>query len=792
MAGMKFEYDESGYKFVYFLISFYAMIIIPATYYLWPRKETKKLEHAEDLSCFEPCRLKNQLLNKDQPRKKLMRKIIMVILAIGWVIFFFLAYKASQIEIEHKEYDPFAILGLDRSASEKEIKKQYRELSKTMHPDKGGDEEKFKQLAKAYQALTDEETRRNWQEYGNPDGPGVTQFGIALPKWIVEGKNSYLVLGVYVLIFMILLPIFVGSWWYKSIKYTGDQVLLTTSQLYGYLFMKNSLVTFKKAIMILASSREFERGSNQEIEERPSDNTEVPKLIKELPEFQEKIKERPYSDPYSIKARALICAHLNRIDLPPQTLEKDKNTIVAKCPFLINEMINTATNLIAAVNANYLPKLNCPKLETIECLMKLSPLIVQALWYKTKNNLLQLPHLEESHLRHFVTKKRKILNIKEFVTMNDSDRRSVLRHLTDEQYDDIMRVCSYYPLVDMDVKVKIIDDEDEHTITAGALTTLIVTLNRTNLSTLIGQEDSATSKVEQLNSIEGFEEGEDGSAADASGKDNKTSTHKPWEKQQKKKPKYLGNKPKPKAAAANSKAAAKKSPTGGKTAAADTKEEDKSPSKEDNDEEKDENKEEAAAGSEGDESEVSDVSESEDNAERAEEQTSRSSSKPSPRSTTTTTATTSNNSGERDDEYFEKFQLMQKKKEKLETKKKVSHRVYCPYFPQIKQECWWLYVSDRKQNSLICSPVYICTLKDTEEIELKFLAPKTPGHYTYTVILRSDSYVDFDIFHNLKLEVQPAQKVEEHPQWNFTDEEAAEDGDKPDQDDEFTTESESD
>lgn len=41
MAGMKFEYDESGYKFVYFLISFYAMIIIPATYYLWPRKETK-------------------------------------------------------------------------------------------------------------------------------------------------------------------------------------------------------------------------------------------------------------------------------------------------------------------------------------------------------------------------------------------------------------------------------------------------------------------------------------------------------------------------------------------------------------------------------------------------------------------------------------------------------------------------------------------------------------------------------------------------------------------------------
>ncbi len=38
---MKFEYDENGAKFVYFALSFYAMIIIPVTYYFWPKKETK-------------------------------------------------------------------------------------------------------------------------------------------------------------------------------------------------------------------------------------------------------------------------------------------------------------------------------------------------------------------------------------------------------------------------------------------------------------------------------------------------------------------------------------------------------------------------------------------------------------------------------------------------------------------------------------------------------------------------------------------------------------------------------
>lgn len=50
-------------------------------------------------------------------------------------------------------------------------------------------------------------------------------FGIALPSWIVEKENSVLVLGVYGLIFMVALPTIVGMWWYKSIRYTGDQVI---------------------------------------------------------------------------------------------------------------------------------------------------------------------------------------------------------------------------------------------------------------------------------------------------------------------------------------------------------------------------------------------------------------------------------------------------------------------------------------------------------------------------------------------------------------------------------------
>ncbi len=91
-----------------------------------------------------------------------------------------------------------------------EIKKQYRKLSKVYHPDKqGGNQEMFMKIAKAYEALTDDVSRENWEKYGNPDGPQAATFGIALPSWIVEKDNSIWVLVLYMAVFAIVLPVIV-------------------------------------------------------------------------------------------------------------------------------------------------------------------------------------------------------------------------------------------------------------------------------------------------------------------------------------------------------------------------------------------------------------------------------------------------------------------------------------------------------------------------------------------------------------------------------------------------------
>jgi curved DNA-binding protein len=59
--------------------------------------------------------------------------------------------------------DPYKILGLESSATDAEIKKAYRTLAMKYHPDKGGDADKFKELAEAYDILTDPNKKTKWK-----------------------------------------------------------------------------------------------------------------------------------------------------------------------------------------------------------------------------------------------------------------------------------------------------------------------------------------------------------------------------------------------------------------------------------------------------------------------------------------------------------------------------------------------------------------------------------------------------------------------------------------------------
>ena len=62
--------------------------------------------------------------------------------------------------------DYYKILGVNKNASKEEIKRAFRELAQKHHPDKGGDEKRFKEINEAYQMLSDDNKRQQYDQFG--------------------------------------------------------------------------------------------------------------------------------------------------------------------------------------------------------------------------------------------------------------------------------------------------------------------------------------------------------------------------------------------------------------------------------------------------------------------------------------------------------------------------------------------------------------------------------------------------------------------------------------------------
>lgn len=76
--------------------------------------------------------------------------------------------------------DYYKVLGVDKNVDESTLKKTYRKLSKKYHPDVNKDdpsaEEKFKEVAEAYNILSDPQKKQNYDTFGTPDGRGGNPF----------------------------------------------------------------------------------------------------------------------------------------------------------------------------------------------------------------------------------------------------------------------------------------------------------------------------------------------------------------------------------------------------------------------------------------------------------------------------------------------------------------------------------------------------------------------------------------------------------------------------------------
>ena len=419
------------------------------------------------------------------------------------------AFSIYNMTQNNKLYDPFEVLGISPGASEKTIKRAYKVMSLKWHPDKAKDEKskavnnlKFVEINKAYKTLTDEVSRKNWEEYGNPDGPTTFSLGIALPSWLVDSKNAFWVLALYGLGFGILVPFLVSRSWNSSTKYTKDGTLQSTMALF-YRELKQRM-NMKEIAELIGQAEEFDP---QNFKWNTQDTEKLFNYVKGISVTSDKFdlsttKSRKLSDS-ATKVACLLFCQFHRIELPEASWKSDQVLVATKAVHLASGVLK-----IALVREWPVTSLNA---------VTLSQFLVQAVW---ENHLpiLQLPYFTPETSLAYLEKAKKP-TIRDFLALSPETRAAALDHmnLSPGQLDDMMRVARAFPDCNvLNVDFKILGQDE---ITPGGVITCLVKLKLNRLEDAMKLDmKKETEKAKKENvEIEQFAFDEDGNMVEATG-----------------------------------------------------------------------------------------------------------------------------------------------------------------------------------------------------------------------------------------------------------------------------------
>jgi translocation protein SEC63 len=377
------------------------------------------------------------------------------------ILFLWLAVSVST-DGEVNSFDPFSILDIDSASDPKAIKKAFRQLSLKYHPDKNpgnrAAEAKFMMVSKAYEALTNEQSRDNWEKFGNPDGKQSLEVSIGLPDFLLDTENRNLVLMIYLIFIVGVIPFCVWSYYSDSSKFGEKDVMYDTYSWYHHTLNEHSLM--KSLPESLAGAAEFRKRNVPKSAEDKADIGQLMTLVKT------QMQKPKFNHPVCVKGNVLIHAHLLREseNITNPSLADDLKYMLKLSTPLIDAMISVCQHQDTLQTAT-----NC---------IEFGQLMTQAMWVKD-SSLLQLPHFTQEEVKHCEKGKGKASNILEYRDMPD-DQKKGMANFTEEQKEDVKKYLKLLPDISVDTKVLVEDDEDDK-VYEGDLCTIRVTITRNNL-----------------------------------------------------------------------------------------------------------------------------------------------------------------------------------------------------------------------------------------------------------------------------------------------------------------------
>nr|POE86457.1 translocation protein sec63 [Quercus suber] len=448
----EYNYDADAQFFPFFVLTVTSLITFPLTYTLLrsPSDGTAPGKATQITSDFQPEHADVIDSQRAKQKRKELRLKRMLVAGAGWLLMGYMIYLMTvTARTVPKIWNPYDILEVPMSSTEKQINSRYRKLSITMHPDKRKPDaalnqtiesinDEWVEIVKAYKALTDEEIRNNFILYGNPDGKQSTSFGIALPQFLVaEGSGKY-VLVFYGLLLGIGLPWLVGKWWYGMQKMTRERILVTSA---GNMFKEyKERMDPGEAATAVSSAMEYRdilRGSKAEsglgkLEQRLQSQSLPAKDWQNLVDVE---------DPVRRKTLALIWAYLYRVELDDKALEVEKYEI-APTALQLNEAfisLSLAYGWTSPVMSSY----------------KLGQSLTQAVPPHDPLPLLQLPHFTTKIVREIelsASTKKQHLSIQAFMALPAEQRQALARAagLTRDRLQVAENVARQLPLLQVE------------------------------------------------------------------------------------------------------------------------------------------------------------------------------------------------------------------------------------------------------------------------------------------------------------------------------------------------------
>ncbi|KAI9166596.1 translocation complex component [Paramyrothecium foliicola] len=446
----EYSYDDQAQFFPFFILTVSALVTVPLTYTLLrPSKDDEKLAPRIQTTYKPQDGDVVAAIRSAQKRKQRRIKRTLAVI-VGWALIGAMAYliMVTQRTVP-KIWNPYDILGISETANEKQIRSHYKKLSLKFHPDKARPDpaknetleslnDHYVDLTKAYQALTDDDVRNNYIQYGHPDGKQSFSIGIALPKFIIaDGNGKYIVL-LYTVLLGVLLPYLVGSWWYGTKRRSKEGVLMESA---NNLF-RNYKETMDEGAIIaaLSSGKEYDdvlRGDQAEaglskIESRIAAETDESQFASGFT-LKDKNALEDLDSGVRRKTLALLWAYLGRVELDDQALTKAKYEVAP-----IARTLNQSFAAIALAYGNTGPIMGS---------FHANQHIIQAVPPKA-SPLLQLPHFT-SKIAAAVEGDSKIHStVQQFMDLPDARRRQLAVGkglLSEDQYKEAVGVGKQLP-----------------------------------------------------------------------------------------------------------------------------------------------------------------------------------------------------------------------------------------------------------------------------------------------------------------------------------------------------------